>query len=428
MHAVENLSLLPVWVNPDHLVSTARHVLLGHKVRVLAVLENGELVGLLTRERLVGAPDEDTVASIMEPATLVLEGSTTIRRVAETFVQDGIDVAPVVRDGRFLGLVTSNMLLRELGRSWDPLTGLSWSDYLREWGIDNLRRGNEITILFIDLDEFGLYNKRFGHIVGDKVLRRVATMIRESLEPAREVLVRFGGDEFAIGTLRNREEAEALGETLKRKMRELFIADTEEPVTFCVGIFGGKRTRERDKVHYAATLDNLINLASKDCLAQKAAAQAPPPPAALGRAAVNVSPPAAPEPEPEPETKVIGVYADEVSTNGMTTVILGHGDAVVSGVNSRLGRPVIESVAVATARALERAFPETMIQVQDIHLAESDTGKKLVHVSAQVVAGERTLAASGVIPVDRDLYRSVAEATVQAILSLGGPPMPAAHR
>ena len=54
-----------------------------------------------------------------------------------------------------------------------------------------------IALLMIDVDRFKSYNDRFGHRVGDLVLRAVAGAIGEALRPY-DVSARYGGDEFAV--------------------------------------------------------------------------------------------------------------------------------------------------------------------------------------------------------------------------------------
>lgn len=412
MLSIRALKLLPAWVAPEHLISTARIILAGHGLRALGVLDNGNLVGVVTAEALAGEPDFSPVRVAMISPDLVLDGDMSVREAADQFVQTNAEVAPVMVDGSYLGVVTSNMLLKELGRSWDPLTGLSWSDQLREWGIENLKRGSEITILFIDLDDFGQYNKRYGHIVGDHVLQRVAGMLVESVDAECDALVRYGGDEFAIGTVRERHEAEAFAAMLKRRIHETFIGETEEGVDFTIGIQGGKRSKERENIHFAATMDNLINLASKDCIAQKNAKQALesrdlPVMAAVEIAKTQVDESLGP-------IRVVSVFADDHTSNSLTQVIISVGDAVVSGVSARMGKSVIESIAHATAKALERKFPDRPLHVSDIHLTQGPEGQRMVSVSAQVTHGETTYPVGGVKAVEQDLYSDVALATLQA--------------
>lgn len=59
------------------------------------------------------------------------------------------------------------------------------------------RHGLPLTLVLIDLDNFGQVNKNFDHTVGDRVLSCVAQVIHESLR-AEDVAGRLGGDEFAL--------------------------------------------------------------------------------------------------------------------------------------------------------------------------------------------------------------------------------------
>ncbi|MEA2553572.1 MAG: hypothetical protein QOJ65_1748 [Fimbriimonadaceae bacterium] len=412
MQTVESLNLLRVWLNPGHLVATARVVLQGHRLKALGVLDEDRLVGLVSNESLVRINDESEIKDAMEPPQLLIEADTPVRRVAEMFVEQNLEKAPVMQAGKFLGIVTASMLLKELRRSWDPLTGLSWSDGLRDWGIEALREGNEIIILFIDLDDFGSYNKRYGHIVGDKVLQRVADLLQEHVDPKNGVLVRYGGDEFAIGLSATQEEGRELVEAIRARTGELVLPEAQEPVTFCVGISGGKRTKERENVHYSSTLDNLINLASKECILLKQQKQT----AAEAAAKAVVVVPQTPEVSKE-GIRVLSVIAEEDNPTALTQVVLSVLDSVVSGVHARMGRPVLESVAVATGKALERAFPGSSIEPKLVNLTEGTNGERLVMVTAQLDRNGSSAPVSGVRTVGQDLYISVAESTVDAFQS-----------
>lgn len=425
MKTVEELKVLPVWVEPNHLISTAKILLKGHGVKALGVVDEGNLLGVVTPESLAVHEDSEPVSKAMVASKLVIDAGFSVRQAAEAFLAEDVDFAPSIKDGAFLGIVTSTMLLRELNRSWDPLTNLSWQDLLREWGVDNLKRGREVTIIFIDLDDFGQYNKRYGHTVGDQVLRAIAQMLDECIDSEKDVLVRYGGDEFAIGSVRDRIEAEMLAEMIKRRVNDVFVKDSAEPVTFCVGIFGGKRTKERENDHYQSTLDNLINLASKDCLANKARKDLAAAKVLAPAMAVAASHEAAPATEPvrsamkaaASDVRLVDVLADDQSPNSMTTVILSVGEGIASGVSARMGGSTLQSVASATAKAVERAFTGSQLRIEDLHLGESPVGQRVATVSGHLTDTKGTRPVIGAVAVGENLYWSVAEATLEAFFN-----------
>ncbi len=85
----------------------------------------------------------------------------------------------------------------------DSLTGLPNRTYLNEELprlIDEAaRRGDSLSILYIDCDNFKNINDSRGHSVGDDYLRSVARRLRDSIA-SPDLVVRMGGDEFLVVT------------------------------------------------------------------------------------------------------------------------------------------------------------------------------------------------------------------------------------
>lgn len=83
----------------------------------------------------------------------------------------------------------------------DALTGL----YTRRHFINRLteatgmsrRYGEPMSIVLLDIDNFGLVNDRYGHATADRALRDVATLVQDNIRDA-DSAYRYGADEFAI--------------------------------------------------------------------------------------------------------------------------------------------------------------------------------------------------------------------------------------
>jgi diguanylate cyclase (GGDEF)-like protein len=72
----------------------------------------------------------------------------------------------------------------------------------------SVRDGRKLALIMLDLDNFKALNDRCGHVVGDRVLAAIARTLKRQFRPD-DILVRYGGDEFAV-LLPNVSEGQAL--------------------------------------------------------------------------------------------------------------------------------------------------------------------------------------------------------------------------
>ena len=144
----------------------------------------------------------------------------------------------------------------------DELTGIynrrHFMRSLEHLGDTGRRYAAGFSLIILDLDRFKSINDRFGHEVGDKVLKQACTLIRQRLR-ASDVFCRTGGEELAIlCPLTSLEDAEQLANVLRRS-----LASHEIPVagrvtasfgvaTWENGISGEELLRRADLACYSA--------------------------------------------------------------------------------------------------------------------------------------------------------------------------------
>jgi diguanylate cyclase (GGDEF)-like protein/PAS domain S-box-containing protein len=166
--------------------------------------------------RLLDFVHPDSLAAVRERLEVLDATRRPLRALAERMLRaDGRDLwvetiaGPTVLDGRpavqvLCWDVTDRV--QEQARLahaalHDPLTGLPNRALLEQrWSaLQAARREERETpaVLFCDLDDFKRVNDEHGHAVGDATLRAVAGRLAGALR-SRDVLGRYGGDEFVV--------------------------------------------------------------------------------------------------------------------------------------------------------------------------------------------------------------------------------------
>ncbi len=135
----------------------------------------------------------------------------------------------------------------------DSLTGtFSRRHYLERFG-EELERSRKFKYhfccLMIDIDHFKDYNDRYGHLVGDAILKQIADRIKENIRQI-DLMGRYGGEEFSIVlTETGKEDAKYVAERIRHAIEEssIKVYDEELRVTISIGISGfpvdGQNTR-----------------------------------------------------------------------------------------------------------------------------------------------------------------------------------------
>lgn len=124
--------------------------------------------------------------------------------------------------------------------SKDSATGLLNKRGCNEYTNDilNLKDGQKHYMLIIDIDNFKDINDNYGHLFGDEVIQKVATILNSTLN-SRGICGRFGGDEFFIFTnnIRSEQQLRNILTTIYKKLMYAYEGILEDfRVTLSVGV------------------------------------------------------------------------------------------------------------------------------------------------------------------------------------------------
>jgi len=153
-----------------------------------------------------------------------------------------------------LSLLVNALRREKEAARFDWLTGIANGRTFAEATELEIERGHQnhrpLSMAYIDVDNFKEVNDRFGHGVGDDVLRSVADTLKRNVR-GTDVPARLGGDEF--GVLLPEADEEAAGSVVSRateRLRSVFI-ENRWPVSASVGLVSyppaavlRRRTRE----------------------------------------------------------------------------------------------------------------------------------------------------------------------------------------
>ena len=128
--------------------------------------------------------------------------------------------------------------------STDHLTGLANRYNLektlsKSWN-DSVVSGQPISLILIDVDYFKHFNDQFGHINGDKCLKKIADTIKACLPTRDSLAARYGGEEFAVILPDcHTTNAESIAKLIQQQINIINFSDLGLPATFRVSVSQG---------------------------------------------------------------------------------------------------------------------------------------------------------------------------------------------
>jgi diguanylate cyclase (GGDEF)-like protein len=113
-----------------------------------------------------------------------------------------------------------------------------------EYLVERAKRGDELTVMIIDIDKFKNFNDHYGHDTGDEALKLVARTLQECLRKI-DIIGRFGGEEFAALLPNTNGHDEMIAERIRKRIKDMPFIDTIT-VSIGVSVFGRDGTTEHE--------------------------------------------------------------------------------------------------------------------------------------------------------------------------------------
>lgn len=127
----------------------------------------------------------------------------------------------------------------------DALTGAYSRRYLERQlslELERTRRFNHsVSLLLLDIDYFKRINDRYGHAIGDEVLRNAYRRLRDLLPRACDWIARYGGEEFLVVLIdTDLRGAEIVAKRLVGGMAEAPIETSAGPIPVTISVGGSE--------------------------------------------------------------------------------------------------------------------------------------------------------------------------------------------
>ncbi|MFW6052918.1 MAG: diguanylate cyclase [Desulfosalsimonas sp.] len=198
----------------------------------------------------------ETVKKDHDTAIIIMTGyiddyfyEEAIRKGADEFVMKPVQFAELRL--RMRRLLRERRMERERIQMLDALKKLSITDHLTrlynsrhfyqqvETEINRHTRYNRpLSLLLMDIDHFKIYNDKYGHIEGDRILSHLGKLISESIRQM-DTAYRYGGEEFTVILPEtNAKNAVEVSERIMKEMKTQKFTPPGEPapITLSLGV------------------------------------------------------------------------------------------------------------------------------------------------------------------------------------------------
>lgn len=170
---------------------------------IIATMDVGACVGEMS---IIEDRDPSAYVIAAEPTHLLVIHQAVLWELVDASHQFCKNLLIVLSErvrshNRYIAESFGDLQKYERHASTDALTGLSNRHAMEEsFPREVARCVNDemaVSLIMIDVDSFKSFNDMFGHVAGDRALSAVGHILQNQFRP-RDLLVRYGGDEFAV--------------------------------------------------------------------------------------------------------------------------------------------------------------------------------------------------------------------------------------
>ncbi len=191
----------------------------GKSITGVCIVEKDHPVGLVMKHCLdsvlatqygIAVFSKRPVSLVMDTSPLIVDFYTSISEVSKLAMKRATeqiyDYVIVTKDSKYHGVVTiksllehTTMLEKNYARELNPLTGLPGNSIIQKTISSIIEYNYDVCLLYLDLDNFKVYNDNYGFENGDKILKYSANLIQNKVKsafPFNSFVGHIGGDDF----------------------------------------------------------------------------------------------------------------------------------------------------------------------------------------------------------------------------------------
>ena len=123
-----------------------------------------------------------------------------------------------------------------------------------------LEKGTPLSIIFMDLDFFKIINDEYGHVIGDELIKMIASFLLDKFRKRASWIARYGGDEFLICLPKtDRKKAFDIGNRLRESLEQHSFNIQNKKISITCS-FGVEEISEKNPI---SSVDDLLSIIDK---------------------------------------------------------------------------------------------------------------------------------------------------------------------